>query len=76
MPVIDVNGNVHQYRGGRKDEIFIEVTCSRLAELFNRNRRTIYRWIKENKLDPTNIIDIIDKFNNPHKLDRRRRCFK
>lgn len=59
-------------RAKRKEKIFCAITYTDLEKLFNANRRTIQRWIQRGTLDPTDILDIIDKYNNKWKLDRRK----
>ena len=51
--------------------IHLKVTTTVLSKLFNKQPSTIRRWIREGRIDPTSIEDIIDKFNNPSKLDYR-----
>lgn len=63
----------HQYRGGSKKVVFCEITYAKLAVLFNVSVRTVRQWVYDNRLDPTNLEDIIDKYNNRYKLDRRRK---
>ena len=68
-----VNGKEVQYRGGRSEKIHIKLRTSDLCSLFNCSRDTLYRWIRLERLDATDIRDVIDKFNNPNQLDKRRR---
>ena len=59
-------------REKRKEKIFCAITYTDLERLFSTNRRTIQRWIQKGVLDPTDILDIIEKYNNPSLLDRRK----
>jgi len=68
-----INGIDYQYRGGKKDIVYLEITSSYLSRLFGVPKRTINRWIQADKLDPTDLLDIIDKYNNREKLDYRRK---
>jgi hypothetical protein len=61
-----------QYRDGRIPTVYCKITLQTLAELFQVSYRTIHRWIKQERLDPYSLEDIINKFNNPHYLDKRR----
>jgi hypothetical protein len=54
------------------ERIFLKVRTSTLCELFNCSPDTLRRWIRERRLDPSSLIDIVEKYNNPHMLDHRR----
>ena len=49
------------------------VTYSKLATLFGCSHRTVRRWVQIGRLDPSNLLDIIDKYNNPDQLDHRKK---
>ena len=44
-----------------------------LAELFNVKPCTISKWIELKKINPFDIKDIIDKYNNRSLLDKRKK---
>lgn len=76
MSVYDKDGNEHQYRGGRSlnsGQILLKVRYAHLARLFNCSNWTVKRWVRLKLLDPTSLLDIIDKYNNRWKLDGRRK---
>lgn len=58
MAIVDKSGRIHQYRGGRKEHVFIKVTYSELADLFDRSPRTIKRWVSENRFNPSSLRSI------------------
>ena len=51
-------GNKH-YRGGRKSHNYLEINNKWLSEYLDVSVRTITRWIKKGKLDPTDIKSIV-----------------
>lgn len=51
------------YRG-RSDTVWLKITTSILADLFNVNKRTVLRWKKLNKFNPRDIRSIIKLYNN------------
>jgi len=55
------------------EKVWLRITYTHLEKLFSRDRMTISRWIADGRLDPTDIFDIIEKFNRPSLLDRRRK---
>lgn len=61
------------YRGGRKSTVFLKITVPCLASLFGACEETIRRWIRSDKINPTSLIDIIEKYNNRSLLDKRRK---
>ena len=63
----------HQYRGGSQPTVLYEITYAKLAVLFNVSVHTIKKWKYNNLLNPYSLEDIIDKYNNRYKLDRRRK---
>jgi hypothetical protein len=62
-------------RNKRREKTFLEITYTDLEGLFHARRRTIQLWIARGLLDPTDILDIFDKYQHPEKLDRRRKSF-
>ena len=52
-----------RYRGGKPNEVFLEIGNKELCSLFKISRTTLWRWIKSKKLDPTNIESIIQLYN-------------
>jgi len=60
-------------RNRRKEKIWFKMTYSVLEKIFAAPRFTIQSWVRKGLLDPTNPFDIIDKYNNPWKLDRRKK---
>lgn len=73
MPLYDRYGQEITYRGGGQPTVHLKITTPLLSRLFKCSERTIWRWIKLNRLDPSNLLDIIDKYNNPQHLDYRRK---
>lgn len=63
---------LHRF-SGKKPVVHISITTPVLAKLFNVKEYTVHNWIRNKRLDPSNLLDIIEKYNNPHLLDRRRR---
>ena len=61
-----------RYTGG-STKVFLKVTTKELAELFEVTRRTIRRWVRLNRLDPTSLTDIVEKYNDPRALDKRKK---
>lgn len=47
-------------------------TTNDLALLFKRRPSTIRRWILEDKLNPSSLKDIVDKYNDKYLLDYSR----
>jgi hypothetical protein len=65
----------HQFHKNQKGGTYkkhLTVTSKVLATLFGRSIPTIRRWIRSRLIDPTDLLDIIDKYNNREKVDRRR----
>ena len=60
-------------RISRGENIFLKITKQILADLFSVNKQTIQRWIRESKLNPYSMQDIIEKYNNKHLLDNRKK---
>jgi hypothetical protein len=59
-------------RSSRKGEkIFAQIRTSDLTELFQCSKRTLWRWVRLGRLDPSSLTDIIEKYNNPWMLDKR-----
>ena len=50
------------YRG-RSDTVYMKITTGCLSDLFQVNKRTILRWIKKKRFDPSNIRSIIEYYN-------------
>jgi hypothetical protein len=50
-----------------------KITIDDLTSLFKVAEPTVRRWIRLGRLDPSNLLDIIDKYNNRHLLDHRRK---
>jgi predicted site-specific integrase-resolvase len=55
----------------RGERIYNKVRTSDLCRLFNCSTQTLMRWIRQGRLDPTKLEDIIEKYNNRGMLDRR-----
>ena len=55
------------------ERIFTRIQTSDLCNLYGCTPATLRRWIKRNKLDPGDLLDIIDKYLNKWKLDRRKK---
>jgi len=69
----ELTGKTYQFQGGSKEKIWLRVRTSTLAKLFNVNKRTILRWIRLGLINPKDMLDIVNKYNNRHLLDRRMR---
>ena len=54
------------------EKIFIKVRTSDLCNLFNCSKETIRRWRVQGKLNPHSLEDVIEKYNDPSGLDKRR----
>jgi len=52
---------------------YVKIYAKDLAELYNIPKKRIYYLIKKGQLNPYSLEDIIDKYNNPHKLNKKRR---
>lgn len=64
---------LNRYRfKGSKPKVYQTITVPKLSILFKVSERTIKRWIQQKRLDPTDIMDIISKYNNRYLLDHRR----
>ena len=63
----------YQYRGGSKEHTHLEITYSVLANLYKVSIITVRRWVSRGKLDPSDLLDIIEKYNNRELLDKRRK---
>jgi hypothetical protein len=61
-----------RWTGGSR-RVFVEVTTRELAQLLEVTEETIRRYIRSGRLDPYSLADIIDKYNNRHLLDKRRK---
>ena len=57
----------------RGEQVLLKVTYSELANLFKVSTHTVKKWTYLGKLDPSNLLDIIEKYNNSSMLDRRRK---
>lgn len=62
-----------KHRMGNPRKWNIELDYEIMAKIFNTSPRIIKRRIYRGLLDPTDIFDILDKYSNPWKLDRRRK---
>lgn len=51
-----------RYRGGKPDIIYCKIKIKDLTKLFNVSRMTIYRWIKQNKLNPVSLESICERY--------------
>ena len=56
-----------------KPRCYLPITKYELAELFSVSYKTVEYWIAKEKLNPRDLEDIIDKYNNRWKLDKRRK---
>jgi len=56
---------------GRPEKVYTKVTVSEIAHLFGVSKYTVKHWIWTGRLNPTSLIDIINKYNNRYLLDRR-----
>ena len=63
----------NRWTGGGSETTHLKITYSVLADLFDVKVDTVRKWVYYDKIDPSNLLDIIEKFNNRHLLDRRRR---
>ena len=63
--------SLHQRNKRRK--IYCKITKPQLADLFSVPESTITSWIQHKKFDPSNLKDIILKFNNRFLLDKRKK---
>lgn len=63
------------WRGGRGQTVHLKITYTILANLFGVEINTVRHWVSKNKLDPSNLLDIIEKYNNRSLLDKRRKPF-
>ena len=59
------------WRGGRGETTHAKITYSTLADLFGVRVNTVRMWVYKGKLDPSNLLDIIEKYNNRYMLDGR-----
>ena len=59
-----------KYRGQR---VHLKITYSILAEVYGVSISAVKRWVYERLLDTSNLLDIIEKYNNRHLLDKRRK---
>lgn len=57
----------------KREKIWLKITYTVLERLFSARRETIEVWIRKGLLNPTNVLDIIDKYEHREKLDRRRK---
>jgi len=55
----------------RGPKTYLKVTPAELADLFNVSENVIRGWVHRKKLKVSSLRDIIDKYNNRHKLDGR-----
>jgi hypothetical protein len=62
-------GDTNMAKGER---IFLKLRTSDLCRLFYCSPDTLRRWIRLGRIDPRSIEDIIEKYNNPNVLDKRR----
>ena len=54
------------------EKVWMRVRTSHLCDLFDCTPRTIRRWVKLGKIDPTDLEGIISAYNNRALLDKRR----
>ncbi len=54
------------------EHTLIKLKRSHLVKLFGVSKFTIDRWIRLKLLNPYSLEDIVDKYNNRYKLDKRR----
>ena len=55
----------------RREKTLLKVTRSTLANLFGVSKYTIKRWVRAGLLNPRDLLDIIDKYLNRWKIDKR-----
>lgn len=55
------------------EKIFLKIRTSTLCNLYKCSPDTLRRWVREDRFNPTDLLDIIDKYQNKWKLDRRKR---
>lgn len=60
-------------KGKKGSRVHLKVTKQELATLFGVSVFTLDRWARLDLINLKDIKDIIDKFNNRHLLDRRRK---
>lgn len=53
------------------EKFLLKVRTGELARLFKVSKFTLRRWIRDKKLNPDSILDIIDKYLNRWKIDKR-----
>ena len=63
-------------KGGRQEKIFIKIRTSDLCDLFKCSPDTLRRWIRQGKIDPYSLRDVIEKSKDIKQLDGRRRPLK
>ena len=55
----------------KNERIYIKIQTSELCELYKCTPDTLRRWVRLGRLDPTSLVDIVDKYNNRWKIDGR-----
>ena len=58
---------------GRPEKTYKKITASVLAKLYGVSKYTIKVWIKNEKLDPSDLLDIIRLFNQ--RVLRKEHCY-
>ena len=53
--------------------IRIRTSRKEIADIFGVKVSTVEAWVRRGAINLRDLVDIIDKYNNRHKLDKRRK---
>lgn len=60
MAIIDSKGGIHQYRGGKKQAIFLQITPKWLSKYLQIPMYSVRYLLRKKIINPTNIETIVD----------------